>query len=68
MGRNYTELRKKIRSKYLVMSKFAADLGITVGTLNSKLKGITDWKREEIEKAASLLDLTTDEVIAYFFN
>ena len=68
MGRNYTELHKKIRSKYLRMSSFASDLGITVGTLSSKLKGITDWKRDEIEKVAELLDLTTEEVISYFFN
>ncbi len=68
MGRDYSALILKIRSKYLKFEDFANDLGITVCTLRNKLSGKNDWKREEMIKAAELLDLTPDEILFYFFN
>lgn len=68
MGRDYSALILKIRSKYLKFEDFANDLGITITTLNNKLKGKTDWKREEMIKAAELLDFSPDEILFYFFN
>ena len=68
MGRDYTALVLKIRGKYFKLEGFAKDLGITVSTLRNKLMGKNDWKREEIIKAAELLDLTPDEILFYFFN
>lgn len=68
MGRDYSALILKIRSKYLKFEDFAKDLGINSATLNNKLKGKTDWKREEMIKAAELLDFSPDEILHYFFN
>ena len=68
MGRDYTALILKIRSKYLKFEDFASDLGMNITTLSNKLKGNTDWKREEIIKAAELLDLTPEEILFYFFS
>ena len=48
------ELRKRIRGKYLRIGDFAADLGITKGTLGLKLNGKSEWTRAEIEKVASV--------------
>lgn len=67
MGRNYEELRKKILGKYGSLSLFANDLGITPSTLSIKLKGGSDWTREEIEKCIQLLELTVEEAMAIFF-
>ena len=67
MGRDYTELIMKIRGKYRRFEDFAKDLGITISTLSNKLAGKTDWKREEMIKAAELLDLTTEEFLRIFF-
>lgn len=67
MGRDYTALILKIRGKYLKLEDFANDLGITVCTLRNKLSGRNDWKREEMIKAAELLDLTPEEILAIFF-
>ncbi|MBQ6906190.1 MAG: DUF739 family protein [Clostridia bacterium] len=67
MRRDYTELRKKIRGKYLKLEDFAKDLGISVGTLTLKLAGKSEWSRMEIERTAILLDLTPDEILEYFF-
>ena len=68
MDRDYSALILKIRSKYLKFEDFANDLGINSATLSNKLKGNTDWKREEIIKAAELLDLTPEEILFYFFK
>ena len=68
MEKDYMELCMKIRGKYMRTEDFATDLGISVTTLNSKLTGKTDWKREEMVKAAELLDLTPEEILYYFFN
>ena len=68
MEKDYQELCMKIRGKYLRIEDFATDLGISVTTLNSKLTGKTDWKREEMVKAAEMLDMTPDEILHYFFN
>ena len=68
MGRNYEELRKKIRGKYSALAEFAAELGITPSTLSCKLKGKTDWTRQEVAKIYHLLDLTPEELTAYFFS
>lgn len=68
MGRDYSALILKIRGKYLKFEDFANDLGITMSTLNNKLKGKTDWKREEMVKAAELLGFSPNEILFYFFN
>lgn len=67
MGRDYSELIMKIRGKYLKLEDFASDLGINSTTLNNKLMGRTDWKREEMIKAAELLGLSAEEILHYFF-
>lgn len=68
MERDYSALILKIRSKYLKFGDFANDLGINLATLSNKLKGKTDWKREEMIKAAELLGFSPDEILFYFFN
>lgn len=67
MERNYEALRNKILGKYGKLGPFAAELGLTPSTLSIKLSGASDWKREEIERCYQLLDLTEDEIMAYFF-
>lgn len=67
MGRDYEALRRKILGKYGRLAPFAAELGITISTLSAKLKGKTDWKREEIARCVELLELTPEEAMAIFF-
>ena len=67
MGRDYYELRQRIRGKYRRMGDCAKDLGIKPGTLSAKLNGKSEWTRAEIEKLAQLLELTPTEIMEYFF-
>lgn len=68
MRRNYSELKKKIRGRYLRLGEFAGDLGVTSSTLTLKLSGKSEWSRAEIERTSDLLDLTSDEILLYFFS
>lgn len=68
MGRDYFELRLKIRGKYHKMSDFAKAMGMTSATLSKKLMGESEWKREEMVKAAELLDLSPEDILRIFFN
>lgn len=67
MGREYYEIRQKIRGKYRRMGDFAKDLGMTQGTLSAKLMGKREWTRAEIEKLAQLLELTPTDIMKHFF-
>jgi hypothetical protein len=37
-------------------------------TLSAKLSGRTDWTRQEIEDASRLLELSAEDIHAYFFT
>lgn len=67
MGRDYSDLRKKIRSIYEKLEDFAKDMGMSKGTLSLKLSGKSEWSRAEIERAATLLKLNPNEIIHHFF-
>lgn len=67
MRLDYSEFRKKIRGVYVKLEDFAKDIGMATGTLSLKLSGRSEWSRGEIEKAATLLGLTPDEILHYFF-
>ena len=67
MGRDYEVLRRKILGKYGKLAPFAEELGITLSTLSTKLKGKTDWKRGEIVHCIESLELTPEEAMAIFF-
>ena len=68
MMTDYSELRLKIRGVYHRLEDFAKDMDISQGTLTQKLNGKSDWMRAEVEKAASLLELSNEEIIRYFFS
>ena len=67
MKRDYSELRKRIRSIYPRLADFAKDMGMTPSTLSLKLTGRSEWTRVEIEKVRRLLGLTVEELLFYFF-
>lgn len=60
-------LKGKIITNGLTMKEFAEKMGIDPATLNKKLKGKSEFKRDEIMKAIAILELTPDEVMSIFF-
>lgn len=67
MERDYSELRRRIRGTYPRLADFAKDMGMTPSTLSLKLAGKSEWTRVEIEKVRTLLKLTIEELLRYFF-
>lgn len=64
---DYSKLRGRIVEKYESVEKFSKALGATSTTLGRKLSGKSAWSQDEIAKACNLLDISTDELTAYFF-
>ena len=65
--RKYGRLKERIREKFKTQQLFAQTLGVNLATLNLKLNGKTSWTSNEIEKVCILLDISTNEIIDYFF-
>ena len=67
MPKKYAKLHGRICELYGTQNAFAGAMDMNPGTLSRKLNGHTDWTREDIEQAKSLLKIPTDELASYFF-
>lgn len=65
---NESKLRGRIREKFSTQEAFAEAVGMANTTLSAKLNGKTDWKRQEIEDACKLLDISAADIPLYFFT
>jgi transcriptional regulator with XRE-family HTH domain len=65
---DYSKLKGRITEKCSTQKAFAELLGITEGTLTSKLQGYTYFTQDEILKAVGLLDIEPNCVDGYFFT
>lgn len=65
---NYSKLAGKIKEKFNTQKAFADELGITEGTLSSRMKGKTYFTQEEIDRSCTLLNLDRSRVTEYFFT
>lgn len=65
---NESKLRGRIREKFGTQEAFAEAVGMSHTTLSAKLNGKTDWKRQEIEDACRLLDISAADIPLYFFT
>ena len=64
---NTRKLRGRIRECYETQEAFAKALNVSPATLSKKLMGKTEWDRQEIEEACSLLNIPAEEIPTYFF-
>ena len=65
---DYSKLKGKITEKCGTQKAFSRLLGITEGTLTSKLQGYTFFTQQEIARSVNLLDIDPDDVTTYFFT
>lgn len=65
---NTRKLRGRIRECYETQDAFAKALNMSPATLSKKLMGKTEWDRQEIEMACTLLCIPPEEIHAYFFT
>ena len=65
---NYSKLKGRITEKLGTQKAFAELLGITEGTLTSKLLGYTYFTQDEIYRSISILDIDPGDSTLYFFT
>lgn len=64
---DYSKLRGRIVEKYGAQSAFSSALGISEGTLSSRMTNKSYFTGEEIVKACVLLEIPLNDVSDYFF-
>lgn len=68
MKKNYSKLLGRIRELGLTQEQLAKEIGKDKSTLNSKLKGKFEFTAKEIDDICRVLDISNDEIGAYFFT
>lgn len=65
---NGQRLKGELLARKLTYQDAADALGISLTAFTRKINGLVEFKRNEIEKLAELLELKSNEVIVIFFN
>lgn len=64
---DYSKLRGRIVEKFGAQGPFSAALGISEGTLSSRMMNKLPFTGDEIARACILLDIPFKEISQYFF-
>lgn len=65
---NANMLLAEIKLKGYTMNKFLSEIRMPKGTWSKKIRGITEFHRDEIQNIIAVLNLDDDKVIRIFFN
>ena len=65
---DYSKLKGKIVEKCGSQKAFAGMLGVTEGTLTSKMNGYTYFTQDEILRAIGILEIEPNIISQYFFT
>jgi len=68
MAFDYSKLRGKIREIFKTQSAFAEAMGMSTTSLSAKLNNNVEFSQKEIDKAMKLLQISQEEIPAYFFT
>ena len=65
---DYSKMRGKIREKFGTQNAFAEAMEFSSATLSDKLNNKVQWNQKEIDKAVKLLEISKEDIVAYFFT
>lgn len=65
---NHSKLLGRIREYRYTQESLSKEIGISESTLNIKLNGKAYFTTKEIDKISELLEISNDEIGAYFFT
>ena len=65
---DFSKLRGRIKEYFGSEKAFAKALGMSPGRLSARLNNIIHFDGEEIARAAQLLNISDEEIGAYFFK
>ena len=64
---NHSKLLGRMREYGFTQETLAKEIGINESTLNSKLNGRAYFSTKEIDKICKILNISSDEIGAYFY-
>lgn len=67
MAYNYSKLNGRIIEMCGTQGRFAELMGLSERTISLKLNNKIMFKQDEITKAAQILEISIEEIQAYFF-
>lgn len=65
---NANMLLAEIKLKGLSMSEFLAAIKMHKGTWSKKIRGLTEFHRDEIQNIIKTLKLTDEQIVSIFLN
>lgn len=68
MAFDLSELRGRIKARFGSEKEFAKAMGMAQSSLSERLNSKIYWDADEIKLACDLLEITSQEVGAYFFT
>lgn len=68
MPYDYSKLIGRIVELFHTRKNFATAMGMSVSALSNKLHGATSFSQDEIFRSIKLLQISSDEVLTYFFT
>ena len=63
----FWELRGEFRSQGWFDKEIADEIGMSDGTMNSRMQGHSAWRADEISRICELLGIAREDVGKYFF-
>jgi len=65
---DYSKLKGKIKEVYNTQEAFASAMGMSTTSISAKLNNKVEWSQKEISKAVKLLQISQEEIPAYFLT
>lgn len=65
---DYSKLRGRIIEKFKTLTNFAKAMGMSLPAVTQRLKNLTYFKQDEIDKACVILNIENYNIADYFFT
>jgi len=65
---DYSKLRGRIIEKFKTLTNFAKAMNMSLPAVTQRLKNLTYFKQDEIEKACLILSIDNKHIADYFFT
>lgn len=67
MKYNYSRLLGRMKERGITQEGLSTEIGVNESTLNSKLNNKYGFKQNEMDAICKVLDISPEEIGAYFF-
>lgn len=65
---DYSKLKGLIVEKFQTRADFANAIGLSLGSVSTKLNNKQEWKQSQIAKSCDVLSISDEKIADYFFS